>query len=127
MEMIADYKPIPEDLQAAIEGVLAEVRVEAQNTLLVMVPTHIIDTLEEQYKLLMTEPLQDYQIETLEMIRLIDPTLEIEDQQLAELYHQWSELQFASWLTPYRVNITAFVKWANTTPLEQHLEDIRDS
>jgi len=48
-----------------------------------------------------------------------DTSKNLSDDELYELYHEWSEMHFAAgWITPNEKIIAAFVEWATHTPIQ---------
>lgn len=65
-------------------------------------------------------PVLDIKKSTMELIRQLDPQFsDLADDKLAFLYSSWSEMRCsASWLTPSKESVKAFITWATSSPLE---------
>ena len=65
--------------------------------------------------------MQDYQEETLKMIRSRPSKLKwVDDEKLIRLYQEWSEnTACAGWLTPCDRSIREFIIWAITPPCDR--------
>ena len=59
----------------------------------------------------------------IQRIRDLDTRLNsLSDEELAELYHQWSEIHYsASWLEMNERTVKKFVCWATTAPCDKYM------
>lgn len=69
---------------------------------------------------------EDYELETLSMIRKLNTKLNIlNDEEIANLYREWSaEYACESWFFHTEHGVKCFCEWATTAPCDRNIKTI---
>ena len=65
--------------------------------------------------------MEDYQIETIELLRAHDARFEfVTDQQIVETYKEWSDIYHAAgWISITSKSVKSFADWAFSAPIDR--------